>query len=86
MNHLKVFENLNYKKDDYVIIDMKSDFSVDSCLAKIIKSDVVKPNYFIKDFEINDTYWIYDDSIRRLATEDEINEYEAIKNSNKFNI
>jgi hypothetical protein len=89
-----------YKAGDYVIIDNSGDakWHVNLCV-KILDENSnqnrhdEKPNidYYIETFLLDnhkmiERFWLYEDEIERLASAEEIDDYEMKINVNKYNL
>ena len=99
MKHLKTFEDTkkNYKIGDYVIIDrdaINADLKKfkycraivsDDDTAKIFNIDDDKYSHGIR-FNNDEEFYIKKSEIKRLATKDEIYEYEIPKDLKKYNL
>ena len=94
------YEYLKYNEDDYVLVDLTKIVTSDAKLYAFPTNypdhvygylDVVDdtiPNYYTL-FYINDKkyyLWFQEDEILRILTSDEIEEFEVVIQSNKYNL
>ena len=99
MKHLKTFEDINdnYKVGDYVIIDrdaINADLEKFKYIRKIVSDSDTAKLFNIDDdkyshglrFNNDEEYYVRKSEIKRLATKDEIYEYEITKDLKKYNL